>query len=111
MAPPRLAGIGIADVVSHQAAVALTGHSTRRVGTSVGLAVLSAVATTQTTALAIGGHEDQAHALVGGFARAFLVATGLATAAGLLGALTASTRRVLRPATGPVAAPAPSRTP
>src|SRR5262249_4146103 len=27
-APPRLAGIGIADTVSHQAAVALTGHST-----------------------------------------------------------------------------------
>ena len=28
VAPPRLAGIGIADTVSHQAAVALTGHST-----------------------------------------------------------------------------------
>jgi hypothetical protein len=28
VAPPRLAGIGVADTVSHQAAVALTGHST-----------------------------------------------------------------------------------
>jgi hypothetical protein len=28
VAPPRLAGIGIADTVSHHAAVALTGHST-----------------------------------------------------------------------------------
>jgi hypothetical protein len=28
VAPPRLAGIGIRDTVSHQAAVALTGHST-----------------------------------------------------------------------------------
>lgn len=28
VAPPRLAGIGMADTVSHQAAVALTGHST-----------------------------------------------------------------------------------
>lgn len=28
VAPPRLAGIGIQDTVSHQAAVALTGHST-----------------------------------------------------------------------------------
>ena len=28
VAPPRLAGIGIEDVVSHQAAVALTGQST-----------------------------------------------------------------------------------
>ena len=28
VAPPRLAGIGIADTVSHQATVALTGHST-----------------------------------------------------------------------------------
>jgi membrane-associated phospholipid phosphatase len=27
-APPRLAGIGVADTVSHQAGVALTGHST-----------------------------------------------------------------------------------
>jgi membrane-associated phospholipid phosphatase len=28
VAPPRLAGIGIADTVSGQAAIALTGHST-----------------------------------------------------------------------------------
>jgi membrane-associated phospholipid phosphatase len=28
VAPPRLAGIGVKDTVSHQAAVALTGHST-----------------------------------------------------------------------------------
>jgi hypothetical protein len=28
VAPPRLAGIGIADTVNSQAAVALTGHST-----------------------------------------------------------------------------------
>lgn len=28
VAPPRLAGIGLKDTVSHQAAVALTGHST-----------------------------------------------------------------------------------
>jgi EmrB/QacA subfamily drug resistance transporter len=84
-------------------------NTMQRVGTAVGLAVLSAVATSHTKALALSGHADRAHALVGGFDRAFLIAGGFALAAGVLAALTTSKRRALSPARGPAPAPAPSR--
>jgi predicted MFS family arabinose efflux permease len=84
-------------------------NTMQRVGTAVGLAVLSAVATQHTKALAVSAHADRAHALVGGFDRAFLIAGGFALDAGVLAALTASKRRILSPARGPAAAAAPSR--
>ena len=84
-------------------------NTMQRIGTAVGLAVLSAVATSHTKALATGAHADRAHALVGGFDRAFLIAAGFALAAGLLAAATTSKRLVLGPAAGSAPAPAPSR--
>jgi EmrB/QacA subfamily drug resistance transporter len=66
-------------------------NTMQRVGSSVGLAVLTAVATARTRALAAPGH--QVAAVVGGFDRAFLVAAGFAAAASLLSLVTARTRR------------------
>lgn len=68
-------------------------NTMQRIGTALGLAILSAFATARTSALA-AAHSDRAHALTGGFDRAFLVAAGFATAAALLAAITARTRRV-----------------
>lgn len=68
-------------------------NTMQRIGTALGLAILSAFATARTSALA-AAHSDRAHALTGGFDRAFLVAAGFATAAAPLAAITARTRRV-----------------
>jgi predicted MFS family arabinose efflux permease len=81
-------------------------NTMQRIGTAVGLAVLTAVSTSHANALAIAGHADRAHALVGGFDRAFLVAGAFAVGAGLLAALNTS-RRVVSSTVEPV--PAPSR--
>jgi hypothetical protein len=81
----------------------------QRIGSSVGLAVLTAVATARTRALAAPGH--QAVAVVGGFDRAFLVAAGFAAAASLLSLATVRTRRVMTATTSdshPPLAPAPA---
>jgi ribosomal protein L9 len=67
----------------------------QRVGSSVGLAVLTAVATARTRALAAPGH--QAAAVVGGYDRAFLIAAGFAAAASLVSLATARTRRAATP--------------
>ena len=82
-------------------------NTMQRVGTAVGLAVLTAISTSHTRALATAGHANRAHALIGGFDRAFLIAAVFAVAAGLLGALAASRRGVLTPVSAPE--PAPSR--
>ncbi len=66
-------------------------NTMQRIGSSVGLAVLTAVATARTRALAAPGH--QVSAVVGGFDRAFLIAGGFAAAASLLSLATARTRR------------------
>ncbi len=66
-------------------------NTMQRVGTALGLAILSAFAAARTSALA-AAHAGQAHALTGGFDRAFLVAAGFAAAAALLAAITARTR-------------------
>jgi EmrB/QacA subfamily drug resistance transporter len=84
-------------------------NTMQRIGSSVGLAVLTAVATARTRALAAPGH--QVTAVVGGFDRAFLIAGGFAAAASLLSLATARTRRVVATADpdGHVAAgPAPA---
>jgi hypothetical protein len=57
----------------------------------VGLAVLTAVATARTQALAAPGH--QVTAVVGGYDRAFAIAAGFAAAASLLSLATTRTRR------------------
>jgi len=67
-------------------------NTMQRIGSSVGLAVLTAVAAARTRALAAPGH--QAVAVVGGFDRAFLVAAGFAAAASLLSLAAVRTRRV-----------------
>ena len=63
----------------------------QRVGSAVGLAVLTAVATARTRALAAPGH--QVIAVVGGYDRAFAIAAGFAAAASLLSLATTRTRR------------------
>jgi hypothetical protein len=63
----------------------------QRIGSAVGLAVLTAVATARTRVLAGPGH--QVSAVVGGFDRAFLIAAGFAAAASLLSLATARSRR------------------
>jgi EmrB/QacA subfamily drug resistance transporter len=82
-------------------------NTMQRVGTAVGLAVLTAVSTSHAKALAGASHADRAHALVGGFDRAFLIAGAFAVGAGLLAALNTSRRRVLSSTAQPL--PAPSR--
>ena len=57
-------------------------NTMQRIGSSVGLAVLTAVAAARTRALAAPGH--QVSAVVGGFDRAFLIAAGFAAAASIL---------------------------
>jgi EmrB/QacA subfamily drug resistance transporter len=66
-------------------------NTMQRIGSAVGLAVLTAVATARTRALAAPGH--QVSAVVGGFDRAFLIAAGFAAAASLLSLATARSRR------------------
>ena len=79
-------------------------NTMQRIGSSVGLAVLTAVATARTRALAAPGH--QAAAVVGGFDRAFLIAAGFAAAASILSLTTAWTRRRISAATPDNQAPA-----
>jgi EmrB/QacA subfamily drug resistance transporter len=66
-------------------------NTMQRIGSAVGLAVLTAVATARTRALAAQGH--QVIAVVGGFDRAFLIAAGFAATASILGLATIRTRR------------------
>jgi EmrB/QacA subfamily drug resistance transporter len=66
-------------------------NTMQRIGSAVGLAVLTAVATAHTRALAAQGH--QVIAVVGGFDRAFLIAAGFAATASILGLATIRTRR------------------
>jgi EmrB/QacA subfamily drug resistance transporter len=78
-------------------------NTMQRIGSAVGLAVLTAVATARTRALAAPGH--QVSAVVGGFDRAFLVAAGFAAAASLLSLATSRTGRVITSATPDASAP------
>lgn len=88
-------------------------NTMQRVGSAVGLAVLTAVATARTReqaaaartpALAAPGHE--AAAVVGGYDRAFLIAAAFAAGASLVSLATARTRRVPAPVTPSTQTPA-----
>lgn len=79
-------------------------NTMQRIGSSVGLAVLAAVATARTRALAAPGH--QVSALVGGFDRAFLLAAAFAAAASILSLTAIRTRRAIRTVTAGTQAPA-----
>lgn len=79
-------------------------NTMQRIGSAVGLAVLTAVATARTRELAAPGH--QVIAVVGGYDRAFLVAAGFAAAASLLSLATARTRRHISAASPDTQAPA-----
>jgi Na+/melibiose symporter-like transporter len=79
-------------------------NTMQRVGSAVGLAVLTAVATARTGALAAPGH--QVIAVVGGYDRAFATAAGFAAAASLLSLATARTRRRISAASPDNQAPA-----
>src|SRR5579863_5202130 len=84
-------------------------NTMQRIGSAVGLAVLTAVATARTRALAVPGH--QVSAVVGGFDRAFLIAAAFAAAASLVSLATVRTRRaadLVIPGTAVPAAPAPA---
>lgn len=79
-------------------------NTMQRIGSAVGLAVLTAVATARTRALAAPGH--QVIAVVGGFDRAFLIAAGFAAAASILGLATIRTRRRISVASPDIQGPA-----
>jgi predicted MFS family arabinose efflux permease len=80
-------------------------NTMQRVGSSVGLAVLTAVATARTRALAAPGHEVAA--VVGGYDRAFLIAAAFAAGASLVSLASVRSRRAspVNPGAPPVAAP------
>jgi MFS family permease len=82
-------------------------NTMQRVGSSVGLAVLAAVATARTRELAaiatartgpLAAPGHQVAAVVGGYDRAFLIAAALAAGASLVSLATARTRRATSPA-------------
>src|SRR2546421_9352362 len=79
-------------------------NTMQRVGSAVGLAVLTAVATARTRALAAPGH--QVIAVVGGHGRAFAIAAGLAAAASPLTLPSTRTRRRISAASPDEQAPA-----
>jgi EmrB/QacA subfamily drug resistance transporter len=81
-------------------------NTMQRVGSSVGLAVLTAVATARTRALAAAGH--QVAAVVGGYDRAFLIAAAFAAGASLVSLATARTRRAAAPVIPSTQATVPS---
>jgi predicted MFS family arabinose efflux permease len=81
-------------VQEHEAGLAAGLLNTfQRIGGSLALAVLSAVATAHTRTLATTGHLDPAQALIGGFHAAFVVAAGFAIAAFAVSAATSLRRR------------------
>jgi MFS family permease len=69
----------------------------QQLGGALGLAILSAIATAQTTSLLQGGHDTVAEAVTGGYQRALLVGAGLVLAAAAV-ALFASDTRETKPA-------------
>jgi EmrB/QacA subfamily drug resistance transporter len=96
------AGLGFVSIINaatrgvpHANSGAAAGlvNTMQRIGSSVGLAVLTAVATARTRALAASGHAITA--VVGGFDRAFLLAAGFAAAAAVLSLATSRTRRAI----------------
>jgi EmrB/QacA subfamily drug resistance transporter len=77
-------------------------NTMQRVGTAVGLAVLTDVAASRTSAL-IGTHHTKAAALTGGYGQALLVGAGFALVAGLVAAVAARRGTSVTPPPAPVA--------
>ncbi|MCW2983090.1 MAG: major facilitator superfamily 1 [Conexibacter sp.] len=75
----------------HAGTVAALLNSAQQVGGALGLAILSALATTRTTHLLAAGHGGAA-AATAGFDRAFLVGAGFTAAGALIALRTANTR-------------------
>ena len=99
------AGLGFVSIINAATAGVPRGqagvaaglvNTMQRIGSAVGLAVLTAVATARTRALAAPGH--QVIAVVGGYDRAFAIAAGFAAAASLITLATTRTRRRISPA-------------
>ena len=78
-------------------------NTARQIGGSLGLAILATVATDRTRAV-LGTHARAATALTDGYARAFLVATGVAAAA-FLGSFIVPTIRARTPDSSEAATP------
>jgi hypothetical protein len=65
----------------------------QQLGTALGLAILSALATARTTSLLHGGHDSVAQAATGGYQRALMVGAFLVLAAGAVALLARNTRQ------------------
>jgi EmrB/QacA subfamily drug resistance transporter len=74
-------------------------NTSQQIGGALGLAILSAIATTRTNSLLVSEHADRAHALTGGFQRAFLMGAGLLLVGSLLAMMSPRVRPVGQPAT------------
>ena len=96
--PPQNAGVAAGLV-----------NTMQRVGTAVGLAVLTDIASSRTTQL-LGHHTTQLGALTSGFDRALFAAALFALAASALSAATVRSRLAIAPAPPP-ASPQPAPTP
>jgi MFS family permease len=71
-------------------------NTSQQLGGALGLAILSAIATAQTTSLIDGGHDSVAEAATSGYQRALLVGAGLVLASALV-ALFAPNPRQTKP--------------
>jgi MFS family permease len=65
----------------------------QQLGTALGLAILSALATAQTNSLIDGGHASVAQAATEGYQRALLIGACLVLAAGAIALLAPNTRQ------------------
>jgi EmrB/QacA subfamily drug resistance transporter len=90
--------------------VAAILNSAQQVGGALGLAIFSALATSQTNHLLATGHTARA-AATGGFHRALLAGAMFAAAAAVISLRTANTRKDPMEAEQPAAAPDPGATP
>jgi MFS family permease len=90
--------------------VAAILNSAQQVGGALGLAIFSALATSQTNHLLATGHTARA-AATGGFHRALLAGAVFAAAAAVISLRTANTRKDPMEAEQPAAAPDPGATP
>jgi EmrB/QacA subfamily drug resistance transporter len=82
-----------AGVEANQAGLAAGLLNTgQQLGTALGLAILSALATARTTTLVHGGNETLAQAATSGYGRALLAGTFFVFAAGAIALLTRNTR-------------------
>jgi MFS family permease len=78
-------------------------NTAQQLGAALGLAILSAIATSRTHSLLHSGHSDLVHAATHGYQRALLAGAFFAVAAGLVALLAPNTRETAAaPAAGAV---------